>query len=59
MKLKVHPQASREAAEDCSPRRKPWVTNESMNKPRRGERINGNAAVWDGAPVYQLKTAIA
>ena len=29
---------SREAAKDCSPRRKPWVAEKKENQPRRGER---------------------
>ena len=29
---------SREAAKECSPRRKPWVESEVLIKPRRGER---------------------
>ncbi len=29
---------SREAAPECSPRRKPWVRGGRINKPRRGER---------------------
>ena len=29
---------SREAAKECSPRRKPWVQSEKLIKPRRGER---------------------
>src|SRR5262245_35453207 len=29
---------SREAAKECSPRRKPWESVERLNQPRRGER---------------------
>ena len=29
---------SREAATECSPRRKPWVQESRVNQPRRGER---------------------
>ena len=29
---------SREAAKECSPRRKPWLDSEIVNQPRRGER---------------------
>jgi len=32
------PRISREAAKDCSPRRKPWVSRRQGNQPRRGER---------------------
>ena len=30
---------SREAAQECSPRRKPWVSGERTEQPRRGGRI--------------------
>jgi hypothetical protein len=29
---------SREAAQECSPRRKPWESRWEMNQPQRGER---------------------
>ncbi len=34
----LFPSASREAAKECSPRRKPWVPSEKPIKPREGER---------------------
>jgi len=32
---------SREAAKECSPRRKPWVNKQEVSEPRRGEREMG------------------
>ena len=37
------PNPSREAAPECSPRRKPWVNYGNFAKPRRGER---KAIAW-------------
>jgi hypothetical protein len=34
----LFPGSSREAAKECSPRRKPWVSKKKLIKPRRGER---------------------
>jgi hypothetical protein len=33
------PEASREAAKECSPQRKPWVRMQVRTEPRSGERI--------------------
>jgi hypothetical protein len=33
------PEVSREAAKECSPRRKPWVRIQERTEPRRGQRI--------------------
>jgi hypothetical protein len=38
---------SREAAKECSPRRKPWVIIERITKPRRGER-KVTVQTWQG-----------
>ncbi len=35
---RVSGEVSREAAKECSPRRKPWEESKTWNKPRRGER---------------------
>ena len=36
--IKEGNRGSREAAQECSPRRKPWVLSRRFGKPRRGER---------------------
>ena len=41
----VQHDSSREAAKECSPRRKPWVESEALIKPRRGERISARTSL--------------
>ena len=49
------PDFSREAAQECSPRRKPWVRSGKGTKPRRGERVVPTRTLQPGGSPFVVR----